>query len=87
MDRNLSQAACASAVKSAGKCEANVTSRQWDRNWGGRESSQCCLPGRSSASGTSSRPRDPGPRSSPAQRPRPALRDQLMPRRIRTKSP
>ena len=34
MDRNLSQAAWASAVKSAGKCEATVTSRQWDRSWG-----------------------------------------------------
>lgn len=32
MDRNLSQAVWASAVKSAGKCEATVTSRQWDRS-------------------------------------------------------
>lgn len=30
----MSQAAWASAVRSAGKCEAKVTSRQWDRNWG-----------------------------------------------------
>lgn len=33
-DRNLSQAAWASAVKSAGKCEATVTSTQWDSSWG-----------------------------------------------------
>lgn len=36
-DRNLSQAAWASAVKSAGKCKATVTSRQWDRSWGAGE--------------------------------------------------
>lgn len=33
-DRNLSQAAWASAVKSAGKCEATVTSTQWDSSCG-----------------------------------------------------
>lgn len=36
-DMNLSQAAWTSAVKSAGKRAASVTSRQWDRSCGDRE--------------------------------------------------
>lgn len=44
---NLSQAAWTSAVKSAGKRAARVTSRQWDRSCGTRMASQCTVQERS----------------------------------------
>lgn len=61
MDRNLSQAACASAVKSAGKCEATVTSRQWDSSWGDRAAQG----GRGASGGHPAPPPDPAPPRAP----------------------